>query len=272
MAGYDSKTRLTVLNSPKDFLSWKLDLRIHLKSKKLWNLVNGSYKQPSSDDISDATSWDDDNDKALAEIIPTLGPTYKAQYQTVELASHLWSALVSQHESQGFVQRYNLLLEIPRLTISQCNNDINSYCSKFAKLRDEQIVANGSKHQGDNFTQNQLTTFFVGGLQGLPRWDQFVLNLRQKEYLPPLEEIMALTRDEQRLHKSLGSTPDTAIVLSTQSHKHKKPFSKQGMCRLHPQSTHKDEDCFVQHPDKKAEWAKAKDWTFKDTSQHSSQG
>ena len=80
---------------------------------------------------------------------------------------------------------------------------------------------------------------------------------------------MALTRDEQCLHKSLGSTPDTAIVLSTQSHKHKKPFSKQGMCRLHPQSTHKDEDCFVQHPDKKAEWAKAKDRTFKDTSQHS---
>ena len=100
MASIDSKTRLTVLNSPKDFLSWKLDLRIHLRSKKLWNLVSGSQKQPANDADSDITAWDDDNDKALAEIIPTLGPTYKAQYQTVELASHLWSALVSQHESQ----------------------------------------------------------------------------------------------------------------------------------------------------------------------------
>ena len=165
MAGLDTKTRLTVLNNAKDFLSWKLDLRIHLKSKKLWTLVDGSRERPK-DNASDAITWDDDNDKALAEIIPTLGPTYKAQYQTIELARQLWSALVSQHESQGFVQRYNFLLEIPRLTIGQCNNDINSYCSRFAKLRDEQIVANGSKHQSDNFTCNQLTTFFVGGLQG----------------------------------------------------------------------------------------------------------
>jgi hypothetical protein len=162
----DTKTRLTVLNHAKDFLSWKVDLRIHLRAKKLWTLVEGSRQRPDdSDEDSKLESWDDNNDKALAELIPTLGPTYKAQYQTIEEAPLLWKALLTQHESKGFVNRYNLLLDIPRLSITQCNNDIHSYCNKLAKLRDEQIVANGDKYQHDNFTSNQLTTFFIGGLQ-----------------------------------------------------------------------------------------------------------
>ena len=109
-------------------------------------------------------------------------------------------------------------------------------------------------HQGDNFTSNQLVTFFVGGLQRLPRWEQFVLNLRQKENLPSLDEVMSLARDEHRLHKALGSTPDTAIVLSAQSTKRsKKPYhtNRIGHCTIHPRSSHTDEDCFVQHPEKK---------------------
>ena len=253
MSGLDIKTRLTVLNTPKDFLSWKVDLRVHLKAKKLWNLTEGTRQRPSAKS-EEFDQWNDDNDKALAEIMPILGPPYKAQHQTVDDAAQLWEAIVTQHESKGFVQRYNLLLEIPRLTIGQCNNDVNAYCNRLAKLRDEQIVANGSMHQGDNFTSNQLVTFFVGGLQGLPRWEQFVLNLRQKEKLPSLDEVMSLARDEHRLHKTLGSTPDTAIVLSAQSTKRsKKPYHKNqiGHCTIHPRSNHADEDCFVQHPEKK---------------------
>jgi hypothetical protein len=77
MAGIDTKTRLTVLNNVKDFLSWKVDLRIYLRAKKLWTLVQGSRKRPESS-APDVVAWEDDTDKALAEIIPTLGPTYKA--------------------------------------------------------------------------------------------------------------------------------------------------------------------------------------------------
>ena len=117
MSGLDIKSRLTVLNTPKDFLSWKVDLRVHLKAKKLWNLVEGTQPRPTtkSDELD---QWNDENDKALAEIVPTLGPAYKAQHQTVDDAAQLWEAIVTQHESKGFVQRYNLLLEIPRLTIA----------------------------------------------------------------------------------------------------------------------------------------------------------
>jgi len=247
MSGLDSKTRLTVLNTPKDFLSWKVDLRVHLKAKKLWSLTEGTRQRPTTKG-EELDQWNDENDKALAEIMPTLGHAYKAQHQTVDDAAQLWEAIVTQHESKGFVQRYNLLLEIPRLTIGQCNNDVNAYCNRFAKLRDEQIVANGSTHQGDNFTSNQLTTFFVGGLQCLPRWEQFVLNLRQKEKLPFLDEVMSLARDEHRLHKTMGSTPDTAIVLPAQSNKgSNKPYHKNqiGHCTIHPRSNHTDEDCFV---------------------------
>jgi hypothetical protein len=77
----NSKIRLTVLNHAKDFLSWKVDLRIHLRAKKLWSLVDGTRLRPKgSDDDSKLELWDDDNDRSLPELIPTLGPTYKAQY------------------------------------------------------------------------------------------------------------------------------------------------------------------------------------------------
>jgi hypothetical protein len=80
-----------------------------------------------------------------------------------------------------------------------------------------------------------------------------VLNLRQKKDLPLLEEAIALTRNEQRLHKALGTTPETAIILSSQ--RSNKPSPPRGTCKLHPRANHKDEECFVQHLEKRPVWA-----------------
>ena len=63
-----------------------------------------------------------------------------------------------------------------------------------------------------------------------------------------------LARDDQRLHETLGSTPDNAIVLPAQSTKaSNKSYcqSQVSRCKIHLRSNHIDKDCFVQHPEKK---------------------
>jgi hypothetical protein len=64
---------------------------------------------------------------------------------------------------------------------------------------------------------------------------------------------MALAHDEQRLHKALGTTPEIAIVLSSQ--RSNKPSLSRGTCKLHSRANHKDEECFVQHPEKRPVYA-----------------
>jgi hypothetical protein len=62
--------------------------------------------------------------------------------------------------------------------------------------------------------------------------------------------------DEQGLHKALETTPETAIVLYSQ--RNNKPSPLRGTCKLHPRASHKDEECFVQHPEKRPVWASSK--------------
>jgi hypothetical protein len=106
MSGLDSKTSHTVLSTPKDFLSWKVDLRVHLNQ------------------------WDDDNDKALVEIMPTLGPAYKAHYQTVDqLGIHNRLSMFGTNFTLQTVVKYMTMRPLTTcVVLMRCvNNESSSY-------------------------------------------------------------------------------------------------------------------------------------------------
>lgn len=206
----------TVLTSPKNWAAFKIDAKVELIARGHWQIVSGNKCRPqqpsylSSSSIKHTTlqasasisltneqqDWDDHNGQALAILLPRLGKKYRVQYATVTSASALWEALCNQHETP--MRRFDLVLELARLTLAGCNNDINVYSSKFLCLRGEQILVNGYDHRENNFTEAQLVMLYISGLQSNPRWEPFVLNFMQNETLPSLEMVVCLSREEQR--------------------------------------------------------------------------
>ena len=211
------------LTSPKNWAVFKLVTKFELIAKEHWQVVSGDELRPQNssymsssgieDDkvhasasisvTSEQEDWDYHNKQALAIIVSRLGQKYKVQYATATTASTLWKALCTQHEFYSSICCFNLLLEIPRITLAGCNNDINAYSNKFLRLRAEQILANSYGNREDNYTENQLVMFYIGGLKSSTQWEQFVLNCFQKNSLPSsLESIVQLSREEQHFRSN----------------------------------------------------------------------
>jgi len=279
----DQKSRGTILRGQKDWSAFKIDTRCELDAKDHWHVVDGSTPRPQngssrSEDKKGASSaiianqeqkeWDSHNKKALNIIVHRLSKPYKIQYTTIKYAAALWKALCHQHESNSLIGRWEATIDLARLTLARCNNNVTTYTNRFSQLRDEQIVANGSARHL-NWPDESLVMFYIAGLQTNTRWEQFVLSFRQiKGTLPTLEETMQLAREHGRLTKSIendpGSSAENAIVLTAESqkkqhggrstNKQKKTYQK-GSCSVHPEATnHTNEGCFVQHPEKTPDW------------------
>jgi len=140
-------------------------------------------------------------------------------------------------------------LDLIQTSLSTCDDNIEKYCSKFTQELDEQIIANGEEHVGNNLTEDNLVNSFIRGLNGSSLFDSFILNFRQKEIMPKLEETMSLAREGARIHKSGTGTRDDPIALSTQRGISRKRKRKTGTCPKHPSMSH-EKDCWVLLPEK----------------------
>jgi hypothetical protein len=250
------KTRAFILKSPSDYQAWRIETYYHLLGQGWYSHIDDSDPRPHDAAKVAQQQWDRDDAKALALMNGLMSPAFKLQFKAATTLKLLWERLERQFQARGFSQRYTALLNLVQTTLSSCDDDIDQYCSKFTQARDEQIIANGDNYSGNNMTEDNLVTLFVGGLTSSTTFEPFVLNFRQKEKMPNLEETMSLAREEVRISPIIGSQ-DNPIVLNTQKIRNlKNRKRKRGNCPKHPGLSHNKDDCWVLHPEKRPKYNK----------------
>ncbi|HEY5744748.1 MAG TPA: reverse transcriptase domain-containing protein [Chryseolinea sp.] len=256
------KTRAFELRTARDYPAWRVETYYRLLGHDWYGHVDGSNPRPKESEQNARKEWDREDAKAMAFINSVMAPSFKLQFKAATALKTLWERMEAQFQPKGFNQRYTALLALVQTSLSSCGGDIEKYCSTFTQARDEQIIANGEEHSQNNLTEDNLVTLFIGGLNQAPQFESFVLNFRQKEKMPNLEDTMSLAREEARIHKGGAGSKDNPIVLNTQRDKTSqstKRKGKKGNCPEHPGMSHNEDDCWTIHPEKRPQKQSSRD-------------
>ncbi len=184
---------------------WKLQLRLYLRAKNLWGIVNGDEEQPQNP--QEAAAWEQRENQAMAVVGLSVDRSLLYLIEACETSAQCWDVLRRHFERTAGASVYHLLAQLfdlrmaPGISMEQHIKNFQELCSKLTAVNLE--------------IQQQIRVTAL--LRSLPdKYEIIRTSLKLKGDDLTLEETMeALISDAQE--KKGRRTPATAPAESAMS-------------------------------------------------------
>ena len=251
------KDRVTKLND-SNYLRWKYDVEIALRSKGLWSIVDGSRVEPedqprlfgdqgaSSSRVSTSSSsvalsadpiaFTEDNFKALKVIADSLSDKYHQYILNTLSAKDAWSRVIKMHENATELNVNVLMRQYHSLPFEQ---DTSAYMSKL------RLCINNLKSVGKTISDSEAIAKIIKDFEQAKAHTTFCafykLNSIKSSFELTLDEaeqmIKAVTAEEE--------SHDEGVALATSSKdKEKRPSGNRKFCKYCKKQGHVISECY----------------------------
>lgn len=199
----DRSSRIELLNS-SNYEVWRIRMKAVLLRHDKWGYVSGSIPEPEavSGDRATATAlskWKDHDEKALAEIILSVGEAELRSISNCTTSKEAWEKLQSIHASKGPVRKIELLTDVTSFKLEE-DDDFRQRLDKFSSAV-EQLA--GMKID----IPNDMLVVLI--LKGLPSsYENFRCAMRSKDDLPTTEVLIGKIMDENKSRRVNDLTVD----------------------------------------------------------------
>lgn len=130
----------------ENWLTWKFQVEIALKSKGYYEIVNGTKERP----VVDTTDWDNKDAKAQEIIVSRLGEKAISHILTCTTSTMMWQKLKTIYEHQSQVSVH--LLQQRFFALQYKEGNIAEFVSEI-----EEIKSN-LKHLGEEISDKMVIT------------------------------------------------------------------------------------------------------------------
>lgn len=158
--------------------TWSMQVRSILVHSELWPIVNGKSKRPTN--ATEASKWDDLNEKALAIIVLLLKTPQINYVKNCTKASDAWNKLADIHKPSDPIQRVNLYKKLLSLRMP-ANSSIVEYLNDFTE------TSNKLAEMGLEINEELLVVILLSSLCN--DYQNFVQTIESANSLPTFDVL-----------------------------------------------------------------------------------
>lgn len=126
-------THIVKLSSVQNWNTWKFQVRVHLKAKGLFDVVDKKELKPGEEDVNAYKRFMEKDCKAQDVIVSRLEEGPLSHVLTCESASEIWTKLHTVYEQKSEVSLHLLQRKFFNLTFNEGEN-MNSFLSRMEEL------------------------------------------------------------------------------------------------------------------------------------------
>lgn len=183
--------------------SWCIHMRSVLVHSGWWKHVNGSLKRLNCKDDAALSSWDENDEKALATITLCIRPSQLGIIKNSKTSNEAWKCLEAIYKPKGPIQKVSLYKRLLNLTMVG-GTDVSQHITAFAELA-EKLAETGIT------IQDELLVIML--LSSLPKeFEQFVVAIETRDSLPNLSTIKQKVLEEGSRHKEKSKHEETTTT------------------------------------------------------------
>lgn len=177
---------------------WQIRMKAVLQRHDKWGYVSGSIAAPLVVTGDSATEnalnkWRENDEKAIAEIILSVGEVELRSISKCTTSKEAWEKLQSIHASKSPVRKIELLTDITSFKMED-DEDFRHRLDKFSSAVEQ---LEGMKIE----IPNDMLVVLI--LKGLPQsYENFRCAIRSKDNLPNREVLIGKIQDEQKSRRA----------------------------------------------------------------------
>lgn len=197
--------------SKDNFDTWKIHVKAVLVKNNAWAYVSGKKVKPEGGAEETAVAaWEEADEKAMADIILTMGADQLKHVSGCNSSSEMWEKLKNMYESEGPTRKAMLLEELIHHKMGE-TQDMRDHVSKFFD------TVNKLEAMNIKIPQEMIVILL---LSSVPKsYESLRVAIKSRRELPPPEELKIKLLDEYQVRqRQIDDRNSEAMLIS----KHRK--------------------------------------------------
>lgn len=195
----DNSRTFTKLKGRENYHNWKIAAKSYLVIKKLWSCVLKEPTESKAEEVEkDLTAW--------AELNLLLDESLYSHIANTTTAKGAWDALEKSFEDSGLCRKVELLKQMVRLTLNNCDS-IEDYVNKMT------TISLKVQKAGLKIDDEVVASFMLAGLPD--EFSPLVMAVENSSKDLTVDSVKTILLQETRFQKIQDISESEALVMKT---------------------------------------------------------